>query len=240
MEEGRKIIVSDIHGCIDEFKELLDKVNYQHGKDHLISVGDMIDRGSDSCGVVRLIKKLGATVVMGNHEEKFLRWYKHETRKSSYYNNPIETLPHYLEFTHEEYEYMKSFPIYYQFDNFIIVHAALRPNIELKEQNVNEMIRMRYISPEGDYLDFKKSLKMENKIFWTEKWKGPKNVIYGHMVHTFDQPRIDEPVSNVFCYGIDTGCCFGGKLTGMIIENNQISFAQVQAKKEYFKMGFKE
>lgn len=70
---GRLVIVGDVHGMRKSLEALLDKVNFGKSKgDHLILVGDLVNKGPDSSGVVDLAIKLGASAVRGNHENAVL------------------------------------------------------------------------------------------------------------------------------------------------------------------------
>jgi predicted MPP superfamily phosphohydrolase len=76
----RQIIIGDVHGCIDELNELM-QLLAPSADDQLIFIGDLIDRGPDSSGVVRQVvqwsKQMDVKLILGNHEEKFLRYVKH-------------------------------------------------------------------------------------------------------------------------------------------------------------------
>jgi diadenosine tetraphosphatase ApaH/serine/threonine PP2A family protein phosphatase len=70
---GRLVIIGDIHGMRKSLSSLLDKVTFdQHNGDHLILVGDLVNKGPDSAGVVDIAMKLGASAVRGNHENAVL------------------------------------------------------------------------------------------------------------------------------------------------------------------------
>ncbi|CRL23073.1 Metallophosphoesterase [Penicillium camemberti] len=70
---GRLVIVGDVHGMRKSLETLLDKVSFDKSKgDHLILVGDLVNKGPDSSGVVDLAIKLGASAVRGNHENAVL------------------------------------------------------------------------------------------------------------------------------------------------------------------------
>lgn len=70
---GRLIIVGDVHGMRKSLEALLNKVSFDKQKgDHLILVGDLVNKGPDSPGVVDLAMKLGASAVRGNHENAVL------------------------------------------------------------------------------------------------------------------------------------------------------------------------
>ncbi|KAM0426008.1 hypothetical protein ACHAPT_008637 [Fusarium lateritium] len=69
----RLIIVGDVHGHLPELKNLLEKVNFDRSNgDHLIFVGDLVNKGPDSAGVVQLAMDLGASAVRGNNEDRVL------------------------------------------------------------------------------------------------------------------------------------------------------------------------
>lgn len=70
---GRLVIVGDIHGMRKSLEALLDKVSFNKNKgDHLILVGDLVNKGPDSAGVIDLAMKLDASAVRGNHENAVL------------------------------------------------------------------------------------------------------------------------------------------------------------------------
>ncbi|RMJ08917.1 hypothetical protein CDV36_011448 [Fusarium kuroshium] len=69
----RLIIVGDVHGHLSELKKLLEKVKFDRSNgDHLIFVGDLVNKGPDSAGVVQLAMDLGASAVRGNNEDRVL------------------------------------------------------------------------------------------------------------------------------------------------------------------------
>lgn len=68
----RLVIVGDVHGQKSSLQELLDKIHFDKAQDHLVLVGDLINKGPDSAGVVDLAIELGAHAVRGNHEDRVL------------------------------------------------------------------------------------------------------------------------------------------------------------------------
>lgn len=233
MHANRTILIGDIHGCLDEFNELVKKVGYQPDKDKLILLGDLIDRGPDSVGVVRRAQELNAVSVSGNHEQAYIKWFR--SNKKVY-----DKKKHYEEFSDDDIEYIHKMPLYLKFGNYVVVHAGVKPGIAFEDQSMSICCYLRFIDKDWNQLSLRKVLrdKMPGAIFWTDFWQGPESIVYGHHVHSYEDPKIDERAPGVKCFGIDTGCCFGGKLTAMILETQEM--VQVQAKQIYYKSDFKD
>jgi bis(5'-nucleosyl)-tetraphosphatase (symmetrical) len=236
MEIKRTIIVGDIHGCIDEFEELLRVLSYDKRSDRLILLGDLIDRGPDSLGVVQKARKMGLECVMGNHEYKFLKWWKSSGSQADVYDRK----DFYTRFTDEDVNYIFRMPTYIKLDGAVIVHAGLKPGIPVSAQSKDDLMYLRYTDSEKRFISLKKVAKIGKEAagahFWTEFWYGPDSVVYGHNVHSMTDPLIEEVIPGVTCYGLDTGCCFGGKLTALVWETKEI--VQVQAKRTYYQSKF--
>ena len=132
----RKIAISDIHGCNATFKSLLGKLRLSR-KDELYLLGDYIDRGPDSKGVIDTIlslQKKGNTVhcLRGNHEELllwavegkgadvdiFLRNGGDATLESFGVQRAADIPQLYLDF-------IENLPIYIESEEYIFVHAGL-------------------------------------------------------------------------------------------------------------------
>lgn len=227
----RTICVGDIHGCLEEFEELLKTVQYLRNVDRLVLVGDLIDRGPDSVGVVRKARELNLEVTMGNHEYKFLRWYKG--------NKHLDKHDHYSKFSDEDVQFINSMPYSVKLrDDLWVVHAGVKPGIPLEKQSKDDMLYLRYTDKDRKFISLRKIAKGEGDgaIFWTKFWQGPASVIYGHNVHSYEDALVEEVLPGVKCWGIDTGCCFGGALTALIVDTGEL--VQVQAKKIYYKSGF--
>lgn len=225
---GRTIVVGDVHGCLEELLELLEKVKYLPLVDRLIFVGDLIDRGPDPAGVVKFCRERDLECTMGNHEYQFLRWWKgnkHLTKRKGY-----------EEFTDEDVSYINRMPYSLKLtDDLWIVHAGVKPGIPLDKQSKDDLIFLRYTDSDRNFISLRKIAKGQgdDAKFWTDFWFGPASIIYGHNVHSQESPLITEVAPGVKCYGIDTGCCFGGRLTCLIVETGEI--IQVKAKKIYYK-----
>lgn len=229
----RTIIVSDIHGCIEEFEELIQVLKYDNHSDRLILLGDLIDRGPDSLAVVQKARKMDLECVMGNHEFKFLKWWKSSGSKADVYDRH----DFYSELTNDDINYIFQMPTYIKLDNNIVaVHAGVKPGIPISKQSNQDLMYLRFSDSNQNSIPLKKIAKIGKQAagahFWTEFWRGPESIVYGHHVHSVTDPLIEEVSPGVTCYGLDTGCCFGGRLSAMILETKEI--VQVQAKKVYY------
>lgn len=244
MATNRHVIIGDVHGCIDELKLLLDKVKFCTTGDNLIFVGDLIDRGPDSLAVLQLARNLGAKTVMGNHCLNHIRWRDWEEKVASgeARHNPMrrfneQTINEHNKLSREDMEYMRRMPSFLKLDGipWIIVHGGFESGpVPYQDQPIQAVCRIRNVGHDGLMaVDKENPLKdVPGSVPWAMKWSGPENVVYGHAVHSLSSPRIDDHGSYK-CYGIDTGCVFGGRLTALVIENANVSIHQVNSINRY-------
>jgi len=254
--ERLTVVVGDVHGCIEELDELLKKIQYNPSQMRLIFAGDLVDRGPDSVGVVRRVRELNAECVMGNHEEKQLRWHKHEVaRAETGKANPMKPMDPKdaaanAAFNDQDWSFLKNLPVKLHIgDNWWVVHAGCEPKFTLERQNKSQIMRVRYVDERGTGKALGPNLSQpEGTQYWDQLWKGPESIIYGHCVHDLTYPRITHVNMDVSCVGIDTGCCFGGHLTAAIFQREfpleggsvykgqryGIQYIQVKAKQKYF------
>jgi bis(5'-nucleosyl)-tetraphosphatase (symmetrical) len=230
----RTIFVSDVHGCIDELNELLRTLSYDEKSDRLILLGDLIDRGPDSVAVVQKARKMRFECVMGNHEAKYLKWLRSQGSRADVYDGKS----YYSQFSDDDINYIANLPAYIQLEDVVAVHAGLKPGISISAQHKDDLMYLRYADTDGRFVSLKKINKIGKEAadahFWTEHGPFETNIVYGHQV--WDEPHIDRYADGTAAYGIDTGCCFGGKLTALIWETKEI--VQVQAKKVYYQSSF--
>jgi hypothetical protein len=123
-------------------------------------------------------------------------------------------------------------------EQWLAVHAGFEPNIPLDKQKTDKVCRIRFI----DKATGKSARPADDDGFdmpegaqeWMHTWKGPEHVVYGHAVHSRKNPRVDRPQPGIEVWGIDTGSCFGGKQTALVLETREIF--QVQATKSHGKL----
>ncbi|MFD2581074.1 metallophosphoesterase [Pedobacter vanadiisoli] len=209
---NRIFVIGDIHGCYDELLELIDKIAFDE-HDLLISVGDIVDRGNKSLEVYHFFRDLpNAKILMGNHERKHLNGvlsYAQEIVKLQFKNE-------YPEFI----EWLKNKRYYFEFDDLIVVHAALEYDKKLEDQNDSVLSG----STAGEkYMQS----KLKPNTFWNDFYFGEKTIVYGHTV-IGNYPKI---YNNTI--GIDTGACHGGLLTAVEFPGQIIH--QVHSKNDYWR-----
>jgi len=241
---GRTIYIGDIHGCIQEFTELYVKLCVKES-DTVICLGDFMDKGPSPAACVEFARVNGLMSILGNHEERHLRWRRHWERSQadSAYINPM-TRPFSpqdeqanLSLGSRNLEWIKTLPVVLKprFD-WVAVHGGLMPRIPLRRQPEDKIMRLRWVNAEGGYipLDYSDLSQPVGASHWAEVYDGPYNVVYGHEAHSLSTPRIDVRPQGVTCYGIDTGVVYGGRLTALIVSDSpSVDFVQVQAKTRY-------
>jgi hypothetical protein len=236
----RTVVIGDVHGTLYEFQELLNLVDYKSPHVKIILLGDLIDRGPDSAGVVKLARELDLPCVLGNHEAKLLKWLKNKGSRSDVLDSRDKPA-HYYQLSDDDVNYIARMPLYIKLEhlNTVIVHAGLRPNIPLEKQTKDDLCYLRYMDDNQKFVSLRTINKLGSKEaagahFWTDHGPWGFNVIYGHQV--WDAPRIDRYKDGTAAYGIDQGCCFGGSLTAYCVEDG--SFIQVKAKRVYYQSTF--
>ena len=238
----RNIIIGDVHGCLNELKNLLNEMEYNPEDDRLIFVGDLIDRGPYSIETVQYIRDLSGRydviAIMGNHEEKYVRyrhWMKEnkETGKTIPMHLPEIKKMIYNGLSETDHLWLSERPYYYFSKDFLVVHAGVcrRRHLKLQDLNnkkyLNRLYSLRKIDSKGRMLSYN-SPTVDNERYWSNDYDGRFGiVIYGHDAQTM--VRISP-----HAYGIDTGCCFGGTLTALIFnENKKIERVSVEAEQTY-------
>lgn len=233
----RTIVVGDVHGCLDELDDLLRLVELRAGFDRLVFVGDLLDRGPDPIGVLRRARELGGHSVLGNHEATHLRWARHEAwrRRDPSHRNPVRPLPperlaDHRRLTASDLAWLAALPAVLRLDrHWAVIHGGLSPRRRLDAQVPDEVIRMRLVDGEGNMVAQRRATIPPHLAPWATRWVGPESIIYGHHVHGLDEPRVDEPAPGVRCVGLDTGCCYGGRLSALVLPCEEIVSVHARA-----------
>jgi len=193
---NRLIAVGDIHGCLPALRRLLAEVR-PTAEDRLVFLGDYIDRGPDSRGVLDYLIAFGqrfpATVFLkGNHEAMFLDFLEGRNRSLFLLNGGRSTLRLYdldgdVHIPPAHRAFLLALLPFYRTGSFIFVHAGLRPGIPLEHQEERDLLWIR-----NDFLDN------------GSDWGG--TVVFGHT-------PLDIPLQEGRRIGLDTGAVYGRTLT---------------------------
>ena len=195
-------------------------------------LGDLLDRGPDPVGVVRRARELDAECVLGNHEEKHLRWAAHEARRRSDpgYRNPMRPFDPRRAAEHaalgaSALAWMASLPRSLALsDGWTAVHAGFVPGVAIPLQPSEWVIKLRYVDAEGRPASRERGDAGEPGVRrWPQAWRGPRRVVYGHHPQSLVEPTHDVQSPAVRCVGIDTGCVYGGRLTAFILPGEEIA-----------------
>ena len=241
----RTIVIGDIHGCLVELQELVAKLKYRQGVDRLILAGDLVDRGPDSVGVIRYAMSIGAEAVCGNHDNKLLRRAKHIAKQQSNpeYVNPMQPdsaqEQMIANLSNAELAWLSSLPYHIKLEqhNAVVAHAGIVPGVPLVRQRDEAFMMVRYIDNDSQkmkHMIMPGYIRPENSHYWADRYNGSFDVIFGHNVVGHEDIRVWENPNGGRCYGIDTGCVFGGRLSALVMEQgDKRSVVQVNAKQEY-------
>jgi protein phosphatase len=222
-DHGPFDIIGDVHGCYDELRALLGALGYTvsgtreapevvppPGR-HALFLGDLVDRGPDSPGVLRLVMHMvergHALCVPGNHDMKLVRKLRGRDIK----------LAHGLAQTMEQLEreppeqllriasFLDGLVSHLVLDDgkLVVAHAGLREDFQGRASG-----RVRAFCLYGDTTGEIDEFGMPVRLPWATEYRGRAMVVYGHT----PTPEA-EWINRTIC--IDTGCVFGGKLTAL-------------------------
>lgn len=208
-------IVGDIHGCSSELETLLDRLGYRDGVHPggrtAVFVGDLVDRGPDSPGVLRRVMSMvasgNALCVPGNHENKLGRYLK--GRKVQHTHGLAETVEQ-LEkedgtFRQQVLEFIDGLVSHYVLDggDLVVCHAGLPEKYHGRTSG-----RVRSHALYGDTTGETDEFGLPVRYPWAEEYRGRAAVVYGHT----PVPRTSW-INNTIC--LDTGVVFGGRMTAL-------------------------
>ncbi len=213
MKHHRTIIIGDVHGCLDELKRLLRKVDYRMS-DRLVMVGDLVAKGPDSQGVIHLLRELDALSVLGNHDDHLLRW-RRDLEMKKQHEKIAKTLKK------PDWKWLEDLPLMLRFPdiNAVVIHGGLMPGVRLKKQKREHLLNLRSIDEEGW-----PSTRVSGGDPWASFWRGPQHAHFGH-----DALRGLQKWPHAT--GLDTGCVYGSELTAKVYPGGHL--VSVQAKKQY-------
>ncbi len=241
-DHGPFDIVGDVHGCRAELESLLELLGYRLITDDLgrpidavhpnsrtvVFVGDLVDRGPDSPGVLRLAMGMTAAghalAVPGNHENKLVRAL--DGRKVKVGHGLAGTLaqldaePPDFRAAVKDWCYGLISHLVLDDGRLVVAHAGLKQAYHGRASG-----RVRSFALYGDSTGETDEFGLPIRYPWAEDYRGRAMVVYGHT-------PIPAPqwVNNTLC--LDTGCVFGGHLSALRYPEKQI--VQVAAQRIWY------
>jgi protein phosphatase len=228
-EHGPFDIIGDIHGCHDELVMLLERLGYArtatgdainavgggvyaHPEERkAIFLGDLVDRGPDSPGVLRLVVSMvragTALCVPGNHDVKLLR--KLRGKNVQITHGLGETLAQLAaepaEFLQEIAAFIDDLVSHYVLDDgrLVVAHAGMKESMQGRGSGA-----VREFALYGETTGETDEFGLPVRYNWAAEYRGRAIVVYGHT-------PVPEPEWLNHTINIDTGCVFGGRLTAL-------------------------
>lgn len=239
-DHGPFDIIGDVHGCYDELCELLRKLGYAldgtreqprvvppAGR-RAIFLGDLVDRGPDSPGVLRLVMAMvadgSALCIPGNHETKLLKRLRGKTGSLTHglaaTIEQLEREP--AEFSGQVADFIDKLVSHYVLDDgkLVVAHAGLREDYQGRASG-----RVRAFCLYGETTGETDEYGLPVRYDWASEYRGRAMVVYGHT----PVPEL-EWVNRTIC--LDTGCVFGGQLTALRYPERE--FVSVPAARVYY------
>lgn len=247
---GKHFIVGDVHGMAVELDALITTLN-PSTDDTVVFVGDLVDKGDDSAGVVRFVRELSQThnvvVVEGNHEDKHRRFRTNRVARPEVAAKMVERQAELAEITDalsaEDVAFLDAAVPFHRVTehDVLVVHGGIPANMDTFPATVEEarslggkrkrafqcILRTRHVHHETGKM-VQLGAETEADPFWAETFDGR----FGHVVFGHEPMKGDVPGEWEHATGIDTGCVFGGRLTAMVIESDgSRSFVSVPGRK---------
>ena len=223
-ESGPFDVIGDVHGCRAELEELLVTLGYELERDaagrpvgarhpgrRAVFVGDLVDRGPDTPGVLRLVMGMVAAgtafCVAGNHEAKLLKALRGKNVKRSH---GLDASMEQLELETEEFRagaagFIDGLIGHYVLDGgrLVVAHAGL-----IERYHGRASGRVREFCLYGQTTGETDEYGLPVRYPWAQEYRGRAVVVYGHT-----PVPAAEWLNNTLC--VDTGCVFGGRLTAL-------------------------
>ena len=223
-EAGPFDVIGDVHGCRAELEQLLTELGYvierdpagrpvnaRHPGRRAVFVGDLVDRGPDTPGVLRLVMGMVAAgtafCVAGNHEAKLLKALRGKNVKRSH---GLDASMEQLDAETEEFragaaQFIDGLISHYVLDGgrLVVAHAGL-----IERYHGRASGRVREFCLYGQTTGETDEYGLPVRYPWATEYRGRAVVVYGHT-----PVPAAEWLNNTVC--VDTGCVFGGRLTAL-------------------------
>ena len=224
----RRIFIGDIQGCRDELQELLAALQFYPARDELHPVGDLVNRGPDNVGTLRLLRDLGARGVLGNHDLHLLRIAAGKRRVGD-----SDTIQDVLDAPDRDelLLWLADRPFVEVWDDVLCIHAGVSPawgdprralagSDPLEpDESARFATLVRYCDPSGRLPASEEAAEQLPFRPWFDYPRSPevgeRTVVYGHWAA---MGLVLRPALR----GLDSGCVWGNTLTAWIAEEDRI------------------
>jgi bis(5'-nucleosyl)-tetraphosphatase (symmetrical) len=238
---ARRIFVGDIQGCRDELERLLEAVRFDPAADVLEPVGDLVNRGPDSLGTLRLLIELKAQGILGNHDLHLLRAARGQRALRA-----TDTFQDVLEASDREHllQWLAERPFVRVWRDVFLVHAGLSPNWKDPEallghrdplradEEIDFATRVRFCDGEGRRPASDDPPPPAPFRPWFDWPRQPalagRTIVFGHWAV---RGLVIEPGLR----GLDSGCVWGKSLSAWIAEEDRV--VSVRARRAYAPIG---
>lgn len=229
----RTLFIGDVHSCADELEELLERAAVSAG-DRVRFTGDLLSRGPKPHKVLELFRQVGGRAAVGNHEQRLLDAHRARKRREK---GPKLSSSHQAivdELEPEDWELLEGLPLLLEVPEhgIVVAHAGIDARLPLAAQDAWVVTHMRSIGEDGEPSE-------KWGADWGASYAGPPHVVFGHNARR-------APQLHVAATGLDTGCVYGGRLTGMLLADGaeppppserEDVLISVPARKEYADYG---
>lgn len=196
---ARRLVIPDIHGCPNTFRELIEKIGLTK-EDQLFLLGDYIDKGMDSKGVLDLITELDEAgyqlyPIRGNHEQMLLDI----TRENNYMLKSYAQRERLSNLIEENQDgsfsikqpyaaFLEALPYFFELEDFFIVHAGFNFKAEDPFRDFDEMLWIREFHEDRE-------------------WVGEKPILHGH-TPCYKEVILEAIHNHYPIIPLDNGCVF--------------------------------
>lgn len=217
-KNGKRFVIPDIHGCLTTFQAPIKKINLNKN-DQLFLLGDYIDRGKNSSGVIDYIIELQNSKyqifpLKGNHEKNVLEIFENYEISEAYWfvkkiNKSGDLLDENWRIKEKYYNFFQNLPLFYELDKFLLIHAGLNFKNENPFIDTTSMLEIRNfevnVPPDfpkiiihghnpTNYDDILKAIKTKKKVIPLDN-----GCIYNKPHKMFDYTKL----AKLLCLNID-------------------------------------
>ena len=206
LDQKRLLVLGDVHGRLELMNSVLKKANYDPTNDRLILLGDYVDRGPESQGVVARVRELsgqGAIALKGNHEAMMVEALRTKDFQHWFMNGGEATLKSYRDCKETllaDVDFLDGLPLTHEDGEFFFAHAGVNPEKPLNGQTPYDLLWIRDEFILG--------------------YKGEKRIVAGHTPISFvaaltgkTEIETDKPLLTKHVILMDTGAGHRGKLS---------------------------